>query len=168
MKFLEKDLETIIFEADGESLSERGLPIYGNKLRQVYIGGYGIADIITYYREGTDIYITVYELKKGIINCDTMIQSLRYVKGINRYFEERGVSFNYHIKCILVGDSVDSSDWVYMANSAYNLDGRPLFSLYTYDYGFDGITFKEDSGYKLIDEKFNLPKNNDNGETTTK
>lgn len=45
--FLEKTLEDIIFETSNDDLKERGLWICGNKKRQVKIGNYGIADLIT-------------------------------------------------------------------------------------------------------------------------
>ena len=47
MSFLEKDLEDIIFETDNDLLFEHGLFIDGQKKRQVRIGNYGIADLIT-------------------------------------------------------------------------------------------------------------------------
>lgn len=82
MKFLEKDLEDIIFNADNESLQSRGLEIRGFKKRQLNIGNYGIADIVTFERSNyideeyaeyvggenkthSRPIITVYELKKN-------------------------------------------------------------------------------------------------------
>lgn len=46
-EFFEKTLEDIIFNTDNELLCEHGLLISGKKLRQVKIGNYGIADLIT-------------------------------------------------------------------------------------------------------------------------
>jgi hypothetical protein len=50
MNFLEKNLEDIIFETHENKLRDRGLEISGKKLRQLRIGNYGIADMITYTR----------------------------------------------------------------------------------------------------------------------
>ena len=50
MKFLEKDLEQIIFESGRDSLRERGLSISGKLLRQLRIGNYGIADLVEFVR----------------------------------------------------------------------------------------------------------------------
>ena len=50
MKFLEKDLEDIIFEAPREELAKRGLHIEGKMYRQLRIGNYGIADLVTIQR----------------------------------------------------------------------------------------------------------------------
>ena len=73
MKFLEKNLEDIIWEASNEKLQERGLNISGKKLRQLRIGNYGIADLVTFDRDyyHTEylhpfLNITVYELKKNV------------------------------------------------------------------------------------------------------
>ena len=46
MKFLEKDLEEIIFETSNKELNERGLFVYGKKYRQLRIGNYGVADLV--------------------------------------------------------------------------------------------------------------------------
>ncbi len=40
MKFLEKDLEQIIYSADKELLAQRGLEINGTLIRQLRIGNY--------------------------------------------------------------------------------------------------------------------------------
>ena len=82
MKFLEKDLENIIWESDNEKLREKGLEIYGKKFRQIRIGNYGVADLITVDRrkdcfDGNFLDITVYELKKekaGISACRTAVR----------------------------------------------------------------------------------------------
>lgn len=48
MNFLEKNLEDIIYETNNKYLRERGLFINGIKKRQLRIGNYGIADIVTF------------------------------------------------------------------------------------------------------------------------
>jgi hypothetical protein len=75
MKFLEKDLEDIIWEASNERLQENGLDISGKKYRQLRIGNYGIADIVSvtkpyyheYFKKHQKGIITIYELKKELI-----------------------------------------------------------------------------------------------------
>jgi len=48
MKFLEKDLEEIIFNADMKDLPEKGLHFTGVIKRQLRIGNYGVADLVTF------------------------------------------------------------------------------------------------------------------------
>ena len=50
MKFLENDLEEIIYTSGRDVLEQRGLTINGKLLRQVKIGNYGIADLIEFQR----------------------------------------------------------------------------------------------------------------------
>src|SRR5689334_20163596 len=102
MRFLEKNLEDIIYEADLDSLHSRGLTIHGKRLRQVKIGNYGIADLITIERDVFNyayavqdtikpfITVTVFELKKEIVNIHTFLQAVKYLKGIKRYLAHRG------------------------------------------------------------------------------
>ena len=82
MKFLEKNLEDIIFETDNEKLQERGLDIRGKKFRQLRLSHYGIADIVTVSRIGQSLQIDIFELKKDVITVDTLLQALRYIEGI--------------------------------------------------------------------------------------
>jgi hypothetical protein len=154
MKFLEKDLEQIIFETSEHDLDERGLFVPGKRLRQVNIGNYGIADMITYYRNPFDkeIVITVFELKKDLITVDAFLQAIRYCKGIREYLEHRKFnSFKYEIKynMVLVGSGIeDKSGFIYITDFSENI------SFYTYSYKFDGLRFNEESGYHLIKSGF--------------
>lgn len=161
MKFLEKDLEQIIFEADNDQLQERGLEIKGKKIRQLNIGNYGIADLVTFERNyipswrGHSITITVYELKKDNINISTFLQALGYLKGITRYFEKTGLfdgeTINYGIVCI--GKTFDTnSTYAYLTDFLQ----YEQFSLknYIYDFKIDGITFSDKENFKLINEGF--------------
>jgi hypothetical protein len=171
MSFLEKNLEDIIYSVDNEKLRERGLPIKGTVLRQVRLGNYGIADLITierdtdYHRmqngevvdECTSLHITIYELKKGIIDKHVFIQALKYAKGVARYIDvmqEREVErflriCSYDISIVLVGSYLSNDSFIYLT------DVIPEFITFcTYDYGFNGISFKCESGYQLVKEGF--------------
>jgi hypothetical protein len=153
MDFLEKNLEDIIYETDNNLLTKRGLFIYGKKKRQVRIGNYGVADIITYYRGITDenepeLIINIYELKKDIINIDTFLQALRYYKGICRYLDKRDFYENVRYRLILIGKTIDPGDFKYLTDFAYNIN------IFTYSYQFDGIKFTQERGYRLINEGF--------------
>ena len=153
MKFLEKDLEQILFETSEHDLDERGIYIPGKRLRQVNIGNYGIADMITFFRNpfDKDIVITVYELKKDSVGIDAFFQAIRYCKGISEYLEHRKFRlFGYNIvfKVVLVGSSFESGSFIYLTDFYEN------FTIYTYDYAFDGIHFKQEGNYHLIKSGF--------------
>jgi hypothetical protein len=179
MKFLEKNLEDIIYKTDNGLLLERGLEIYGKKIRQLRIGNYGIADLVTFekpiyieneYKKEHEICdffvptITIYELKKDEINIKTLLQSLGYANGIKNYLENREVFIGndffdsevystsikeFKIKIVLIGGKIaKNNNFIYLPNIFNDL------SLYTYDYGLDGLNFKNIYDYKLINQGF--------------
>lgn len=160
MKFLEKSLEDIIFESDNKSLESRGLDISGKKYRQVKIGNYGVADLITFERPSYMIKkedgggwhyettINIYELKQHKVNMHTVLQAIRYSVGLCEYLKMRGF-VNYELYHTVIGREVDTqSDFIYLP------DFMPNLRVLTYDYKLDGIYFKEHSGYKLTNNGF--------------
>ena len=178
MNFLEKDLEQIIYEADKELLAEKGLRVNGKLLRQVRIGNYGIADLVSierpYYHTHFEFHckgtITIYELKKENISVSAFIQAVGYAKGIMRWMEQHPKnleiisSSNYNINIILIGKNIDKkSEFLYLADllNVENLcDNNPLenfnltLQMFTYKYDIDGIKFENHSDYSLINEGF--------------
>lgn len=159
MRFLEKNLEDIIFETPNHLLNARGLHIHGVKKRQVHIGNYGVADLIVFDKGYLDVSegelkhenssITIYELKQGEINIDTLLQAIRYAKGIERYFMKYR-HIEYDIKITLIGNSISkNSPFLYMADIM-----SKFLDFYTYTYDFDGIRFKRIYNYRLIEEGF--------------
>lgn len=161
MKFLEKDLEDIIYEScktihGRESLVCRGLDsIDGISYfsRQVRVGNYGIADLVTLIRFEKTIYVNIYELKKDVVNIDTLIQCSRYAKGIKGYMNSRFRGCRVHVHCTLIGRYIDeNSDWVYLFNSVIENT-----TIYTYKYGIDGLNFElHNMNYSLTNEGFNV------------
>lgn len=150
MRFLEKDLEQIIYETPNEKLKDKGLLIDGKKLRQLKLGNYGIPDIITYKRgDWADLDVSIYELKKDKIGISAYLQALNYWKGIDEYLDKRGLSCHFQIN--LIGCELDTS-----GSFCYLPDFDNKIRFYTYDYDFDGIKFTRQSGYKLTDNGFNL------------
>lgn len=166
MKFLEKNLEDIICESDRELLYERGLIIKGILFRQLRIGNYGVADIVTISREPNEDYyakemiitrpiITVYELKKDVIGIDAFIQAIGYINGIKSYLEKRGIFSNAIYRMVLIGSDIDNSKACYLPDIIpSNVDDSDFISMMTYDYLLEGILFKDISGYKLTNEGF--------------
>lgn len=166
MKFLEKDLEEIIFNADKEALSGKGLHIEGKLFRQKRIGNYGIADLISVKRESaymgyTDAYlnIDIYELKQGAISVSALLQGIRYAKGVQRYLNTRRFS-EFVINLILIGDRIDfESDLIYLTDligGGAEVERGCLLNIdfFTYSYDFDGIKFNQHFNYNLKDEGF--------------
>lgn len=159
MRFLEADLEDIIWHnmqsPDGvKGLIDRGLEdLYytKNTYRQLRIGNYGIADIVYGHRFQSKMYVTVMELKRNVINCDALIQSIRYANGLKSYLSKRFQCF-ITVNVVLIGNEVDrNSDWVYLLERMDNV------YIYTYKYQIDGLYFEwESKKYALIEEGFNV------------
>jgi len=165
MKFLEKDLEVIIWESDNEKLRQRNLPIEGKKFRQLKIGNYGVADLVTFTKRyavsnSTMPYleITVYELKKEKIGISAFLQSLKYCKGITAYLEKNKPEMLFTINIVLCAKEIDlSGDFIYITDlfkcmESFNTVNEVLF--YTFNYDFDGINFQNHQGYDLIHKGF--------------
>lgn len=165
MKFLEKDLEEIIFESDKEDISERGLPISGKLYRQLRIGNYGVSDLIefskfTVIRNGKFshhmIDVHVYELKKDKIGVSAFMQALNYLKGIKSYLSNRFPNTEIYYSIVLIGKAIDAnSSFVYLPEFLENSDGACFLHNYTYSYELDGLSFNKQVNYKLTNEGFN-------------
>lgn len=161
MKFLEQDLEDIIWSAlikgDTEALEDRGFPVFnkGPFFRQYDFGeGYGISDIIQIevkkdrdgYRPFIKVRATIYELKKGTITKEAFFQSIRYaraIKALVSFFYEITDSFiESELDIVLIGESLEKTNTPFLADVFDNVH------LYTYEYdAFMGVTFKQHYGY---------------------
>lgn len=162
MSFLEKDLENIIWESDNEKLREKGLLIYGKKFRQIRIGNYGVADLITVERI-LDCYgeyfldITVYELKKEKAGISAFLQAIRYCKGIQTYMLNKRSRTLFKLNIVLCAKNIDTeSDYIYISDLISSDEDEKICSVYNYsfNYGIDGIVFKQEKNYNLIDKGF--------------
>lgn len=175
MNFLEKDLEQIIYEADKELLANKGLKISGKLFKQLRIGNYGIADLVSFTRPGLDLNspyedfkfrkgkIQVIELKKDNISISAFMQALRYVKGIKTYLEKKSIEDKYNVEILLIGKNLDlESSFIYLTDfliseSDYILDDSKFevdLNYYTYKYGLNGIEFNQQYGYNLVNKGF--------------
>jgi hypothetical protein len=164
MNILEKEIEDLICGASNATLRDRGLPIKGYKIRQVGLGNYGIADLVTvnltkrvykhpdgtYYADRT-ADICVYELKKDTINCDVLLQALRYAKGIDELLRDRNLVDDWNIRIRLIGKQIElKSGFSYLADFMDNLD------IFTYNIDLEkGLRFERQIGYRLTTP--NLP-----------
>lgn len=163
MNFLEKDLEDIIWNTSKtdegrELLYERGLRIEGKMYRQFALGEYGKFDLVSVKMSNYDINISVYELKKNIVDIQTMFQASRYASAINRYLEEKYPNLNkcINIRSILIGREMDlKGDFPLLYNNS------PNFDIYLYSYGLKGLFFTyqvKEFHYAEDDiEKVNIP-----------
>lgn len=172
MDFLEKDLEQIIWEASEDQLEKAGLYMPGRRFRQLRIGNYGIADLVTVkkqssaqYSGGIDNYllITVYELKKHKIGISAFLQAISYVAGIKSYLEKRKYE-NAVFRVVLIGREMDMSGSFCFLNDLIGFtipdyekctNGTiQSLDLYTYEMKIDGLFFREKGGIMLSNEGF--------------
>ncbi len=165
MNFKEKNLEDIIYNAmingDNDVLCNRGLNCYRKQIlvkRQLRIGNYGKADLVTLTKCYDSYIISVYELKIGKIDLSSLIQVCRYVKGIKEYLREKYTEVNFAFEIILIGDSFCKKDWVYMFDSVIK-----NVQVYKYTYELEGIYFEtvDLDELALINDGFKLSKNYD-------
>lgn len=164
MQFLEKDLENIIWESDNEKLKQKGFLINGKKLRQLRIGNYGIADLITFEKRhefytGSSSYlnITVYELKKEKAGISAFLQAIRYCKGISSYLDDKKPNLLYKLNIVICAKQIDIlSDYIFLTDLINNEDFSVLNCVlnYSFTYDIDGIKFKKESGYNLTNKGF--------------
>lgn len=162
MKFLEKNLEDIVFNTPINKIYDRGLKtigLFGLRKRQLKIGNYGVADIATFSRcslmdENNYLNITVFELKRDLINIDALLQAVRYLKGIDRYiFYKRKKEIDVRYNIVLIGEKLDlDTSFVYLPDFLSKSDFE--VKMFTYQYDFDGIRFQEHKGFCLTNEGF--------------
>ncbi|GAB3988031.1 hypothetical protein GCM10028807_09740 [Spirosoma daeguense] len=161
MDLLEKDLEDMVYNASkSESgrafLAERGLDIYGTLFRQVGLGSYGIADLVTISYNpnklpngARECRIDIYELKKGVVTIDALGQALRYKEAIEHFLSESPLKFIFYYGIHLIGDSIDwSRDFLPMAKAAAKADEIASVAsiyVYTYQFDYDGLRFSQSS-----------------------
>lgn len=167
MTFLEKDLEQIIWETDNSILQKKNLEIYGKKLRQLKIGNYGIADLVTINREYDYCFerqkcipyldVRVYELKKEKVGISAFLQAIRYCKGIKSYIEAKNPYMNFKLNISLISKEVDlSGDFIYIPDliKGSNFGFIDNIQFYSFSYTIDGMVFNRSEYYKLIHEGF--------------
>ncbi len=160
MKFSEKNLEDIIFSTPTPLLQQRGLDIEGAKLRQVRLGIYGVADLITVNKVYVDtiqedrsvkripyLLIDIFELKQGKISFETFVQILKYGRGVKSYLSKFHPNLDYAIRYRMIGDSVDENNSFYFLPSLFK-----NIKLYKYIYDYDGINFISQGKHNPIHE----------------
>jgi len=159
MNFLEQDLEEIIFTTDCDELCDRGLYDTGQLFRQVKIGNYGIADLISFHRpyynssgERENGTIRIYELKRNLIDINAFLQAVRYARGIQRRIEKKK-HYPYNIEIVLIGKKMDKKSPFCFLPELITADSFYL-TYYTYNYEADGIKFHNETNYCMSNEGF--------------
>ncbi len=140
MDFLEKDLEDIIFNSPQGLLRERGLFCFYHHhiFRQVNIGAYGIADLVSMWRSRDYINIRIYELKNKILNPESFWQLTRYMKGIKHALYDLNLkNKRIDVNGVLLGREIDMN-----SNFCFLPTIQSKISIFTYNYNYDGIKFE--------------------------
>jgi hypothetical protein len=112
--------------------------------RQVNLGAYGIADIISIQPgipevHDADYCITVIELKRDDINVSTLMQACRYLGAIKQFIEgfHKGKYVRFETKIVLVGRNINVNDWTYLGHQFSNV------AIWTYSLDLEtGISFE--------------------------
>jgi hypothetical protein len=159
MDILEKELEGLFYHAlldDNALLYERGLGLHGKPdivKKQLHIGKYGRADIVTFERALWNPYrkrfeerprIKIFEFKKGEINVDTLIQACTYLAGIKDWIDknDRSMLIKPQYDIILVGKSIDKGNWIFLSHLDDFSDTS--IAVYKYSYRIDGLWLDEE------------------------
>lgn len=153
MELTEKEIEDYIFNAaqtvEGQrALQERGLGVWGKMFRQVNLGSCGRLDLISVgapprgssmnRTDSTGICITVYELKRDIIDMRTIGQAMRYVSALEEWLrpklETKKRALNIHA-CV-IGNYIRIED-----DTRYLLSQMNNISAVEFQYDLNGIQF---------------------------
>lgn len=168
MNILEKDLEEIISTTPTSKLNEKGLFLNGVCYRQTQLGNYGKSDLIYISKEyepydfnGKIKYrpflkVQICELKKDKAGISAFFQAIRYAKGVKRYFTLRGFD-NFIIEIVLIAPKIDTtSDYIFLTDlvSSDEFGFICKVSNYSVNYGFDGVIFRREYDYSVVEENF--------------
>lgn len=156
MDISEKELEDMIWSAcsskEGrESLHERGLPVKGTAFRQVNIGRYGIADLLTvsidrrhYPTSPRVCRVGVYELKKGEVGIEALGQAIRYKEGITHFLRQLNEDLIFSFTIHLIGSEINQSrDFLSLSKEVSKSDEISPSGIHIYQYSLslDGLNF---------------------------
>ena len=131
--FLEKTLESIIFE-NKDNIWEKGFPIlYKNTERQYQIDSRRI-DLFSYEEIDDVFYFKIFELKRGVIDNKALLQISDYYFRI--LMKNKGVYKDYKYDLYLIGNNYDNDVLSTCLLSEF-------LHFYTYKYDYSGIKFEK-------------------------
>lgn len=113
--------------------------------RQPNFGDYGRPDIVTFDIEPFGCGFTIYELKQGEINTQTLMQALHYKRGLqNILFDSDFLAASRSdINCVLIGAYLSEANYFETGLSALAFSG--IVNVYLYDIDPTiGLTLKDD------------------------
>lgn len=159
--FTEKQIEDLISEnlrseKGRDLLCKRGLHfIRGLDVfyRQLNLGDYGILDLVglTYEPPSKTLRVVVIELKKGEININTLLQAIRYCKGLQEVVSKYSMAINVKFSIVLIGKTICTTDFCYMCDFIENL------RCFTVELNLEtGIYFNRERNYRIVDAKINI------------
>ena len=144
MNISEKELEDWIFNADSETLAQIGLEEFSNckRFRQVTIGDYGRADIITVSKSYNEFVqktypmldINIYELKINPVTSEDIDQVLRYSTAVSELFNNRAIAPSVNMQCYLIAPSITSGHYILNHSDVVFI---------TYEFDIAGFKFTE-------------------------
>lgn len=79
------------------------------------------------------------------------------MKGVYDYLKSRGFKGSYRFNIVLISKEIDTtSDYIFLTDFINSDESHCLNSLknYSFTYNVDGIIFKYESSYSLIDKGF--------------
>ena len=125
-------LEDMIYD-NQEFVQQRGFPVlYKNNFRQFPIGTF-VCDIISYEMEGGLFKCKIFELKRGQLSVDALLQVIGYGEGIAKY--AAWVFDKSLIELHVVGFDIDDK---VLKLAAWGLN----VNIVTFEYRYDGIHFE--------------------------
>lgn len=149
--FLERTLEDIVFD-NRDKIHMKGLKRLKSKsFRQVILPSGKKLDILSYdISNSGHLSFDIYELKRDYINIEAVCQAYNYYNEIGQLIDGHFKSWDASI--VMVGKRYD--------NISILAGMKIPISVYTYEYGYDGITFKDadvqSSPYHSDNERFSL------------
>jgi len=151
----EKELEDWIYnESEATSINPINNEEIHSIYRQVDLGSYGVADLVTFLHMPNGMEITIIEVKKENIDVKTFAQLSRYRKGVERYFEGSHDSYCIEIRLIAVApEIVKNDDSVWLSDL---LTSSTDFYAFTCNVDLkDGVVFNQTTGWVKSNEDFN-------------
>jgi len=143
----ENQLENAIYFSKPGEMFRAGLShfMHDHVLKQFDMGVYGVPDLVglSFYEKTStssrEVDITIYELKVGEINIDTIVQASKYRHGMYRFLVQNKNRFRHVVvsfKIVLVGYTIQNHQhFHYLADAA-------RVSSYTYNLKSDNLTFQ--------------------------
>lgn len=101
-------------------------------IRQFNLNYYGIADIVTISVDYGEVYVQIFELKKGVINEKAIMQVLRYRAGMIKLLDDILLT-PFRVKCHLIGSCLHG----HLEMPVEGLEG--ILNIWEYSFNYSGF-----------------------------